>query len=706
MRPGVVLLILLLLLASRLAAGEPPAAPPGPSVGIAVAPGGESCYAAKDLVVQALERLRADSTSPQLIDANELLKRATDLCTESGEAWYYRSLVEAKLSNMPRSDYAMRQATRFRSEALEQRLNPFILATPPPSEAKPLPSIHQRWALVVGIGAFADTTVKSLAYTTGDAQSFRDLLVDPKGGAIPTENIRFLTDETATLRGIKEGLNWLARSAGPDDLVVVYIASHGSARDADTAGANYILAHDTELGADVNPDLLYATALPMVELANDVATRLQSRRTAVFLDTCFSGGAFAAGSSAGTAGPSEGNGRALTAGDRQLAPGIASASISKNTLDQMGQGTGRIIFAASRTDQQSLESATLHHGYFTWFLVQALRAAPRPTPQSDLHLRPAARHLPGRHRLRPLQPPPDPRHEPQLPHHRFLPGYHRKHRRKLPGRAMMGKSTGARERRGVPSTRVGSWLRFLLFLFVPFSLWVATDVWSLDLDSSKGECSLQESEHGNRIEKFAYNWLMRRRFVEPASHPVALITLTPSSEPLRIHTNTCEGRKFIAALVPELAHLGARVIAIDKFYSEGSCIDDAVNQHLQEALNSVAIPIVAGQAVERVEGDLHKGCLVLTPPFNFESAPRPGITARPANVHLGLIRLNENTLQIPLQWPVFTRQPEDDGDATPPRSELRDSFALKAAETADPTLAGNCRSAIPASATTTSVRSL
>ena len=42
----------------------------------------------------------------------------------------------------------------------------------------------------------------------------------------------------------------------------------------------------------------------------------------------------------------------------------------------MGQGAGRIIFAASTTDQESLESEELQHGYFTYFLVQTLRAHP------------------------------------------------------------------------------------------------------------------------------------------------------------------------------------------------------------------------------------------------------------------------------------------------------------------------------------------
>ena len=45
------------------------------------------CGAGVDLVVQALEKVKADSKPDQLEDANQLLKRATELCAELGDAW-------------------------------------------------------------------------------------------------------------------------------------------------------------------------------------------------------------------------------------------------------------------------------------------------------------------------------------------------------------------------------------------------------------------------------------------------------------------------------------------------------------------------------------------------------------------------------------------------------------------------------------------
>ena len=330
---------------------------------------GASCGAGKDMVVQALELLKADSSRNDLADADEHLKRAIDLCGESGEAWYYRSLVEDKLGHKPQAEFALRKAHMFPSEALSEGINPFVLAAP--KGAEPLGPIREKWALIVGIADFQDKAVPKLTYTKQDADLFHDVLVDSKHGAgFKEENVRVLTNDKATLKSVKEGLNWLARKAGANDLVVVYFASHGTAHDQDTeGGASYIAMHDTVLTLDPaanakRPDDLtvsdeyYATALPMVEMANDVATRFKARRTAIFIDTCHSGSAATAG------------------GGKLIAADLKNASVSKETLQRITQGEGRIIFAASEPEQSSYESKELKHGYFTYSLVQVLRQHP------------------------------------------------------------------------------------------------------------------------------------------------------------------------------------------------------------------------------------------------------------------------------------------------------------------------------------------
>jgi uncharacterized caspase-like protein len=343
------------------------------------------CGAGVDLVVQALEKMRADSSNAELEDADQLLKRAAELCGELGDAWYYRSLVERRLGHAQLADFAMRQAQRFPSDASAEQADPFVLASPllraagrrgvtgsgagaagagaTGADAAGRPA--ERWALIVGIGSFTDKNIEPLRYTASDAQSFEDALLDPKVGRFQADHVHSLLNDEATTKNIKMQLNWLARSAGPDDLVVVYVATHGSSRDLDTVGVNYIITHDTEIGAKIDPDSLYATALPMVEIANAIATRVKARRAAIFLDTCYSG-------------------NAAVKGTKLIAPGIANAAPSAETLDHIKQGAGRMVFAASGTEEESLESDTLKHGFFTYYLVQALRTEGGAAPLSQI----------------------------------------------------------------------------------------------------------------------------------------------------------------------------------------------------------------------------------------------------------------------------------------------------------------------------------
>jgi hypothetical protein len=349
------------------------------------------CGAGQDLVVQALERVTPDSDRNAFEDALQLLKHAVSECSQLGDAWYYRSLMEQRLGHDALAKYALDKARFNGSEALQQGLNPLVLATPsgrgflavtrpgdsssapspaarPSGPAKPPGPIQQKWALVVGIGRFSDAGIPRLNYTTADATSFAAELTDPSIGRFPAAHVRVLTDDQATTRNIKEGLNWIARQADPDDLVLIYVATHGTPRTADSAGgANYLVTYDTEAnsGGSANEDALYATAYPMVELANAVATRMKALRTAVILDTCFSGGS-------------------LNNQSPLMAAGLANTAPSGPMLDRMAQGSGRMVMAASRVDEESLESRELEHGYFTYFLLQAIKAGKGIAPMSQI----------------------------------------------------------------------------------------------------------------------------------------------------------------------------------------------------------------------------------------------------------------------------------------------------------------------------------
>lgn len=137
------------------------------------------------------------------------------------------------------------------------------------------------------------------------------------------------------------GDKWLPRLANPDDLVVVYISSHGSPADMDVGGVNYIVAHDTNL------DCLYATGIPLQHLMGVIKNRIHSDRVIVLLDTCHSGAA-----------------NVESKGLHRVGNVDASAVMA---------GTGQMVIASSLPGQSSWEGKRYENSVFTYHLIKSLR---------------------------------------------------------------------------------------------------------------------------------------------------------------------------------------------------------------------------------------------------------------------------------------------------------------------------------------------
>jgi hypothetical protein len=321
----------------------------------------QRCAVSKDLVVRALELVSASPSGDDLLNGLMLLKQAEEACDENGDAWYYRSLFERKLGR-GNPQYSLGKARERNSPALRNAEDPFTLATPargvavvPHANPAPdstshttrdirQPAVSHKWALVVGVGQFRNPRL-NLRYTRNDAQSVADLLRDPSCGRFRADHVRLIADSEATSVNIRAGLNWLARNSTEDDLAAIYIATHGTAREQDVAGASYVVTYDTDVDS---LDGLYSTAIPMVEITTVVRTRIKALKVAVILDTCHSQGALA---------------QTVT----------IPQSPSSQTLDRIKEGTGRVILAASRTEESSYESVKYSHGLFTYYLLQGLR---------------------------------------------------------------------------------------------------------------------------------------------------------------------------------------------------------------------------------------------------------------------------------------------------------------------------------------------
>jgi hypothetical protein len=305
----------------------------------------DQCNLAKDLVVQALERIKA-GTHEEAGNGLQLLKNATDVCINAGDAWYYRSIFEKKLGQASKSEYSLKKAKMYGSEAMDQAADPFQLATTPGAPKAAAGPVHEKWALVVGISRFQDKQLGRLNFASKDAKDFAAVLVDPSVGRFKPSNVHSLTDGEVTTRQLKQEFNWLARSAkDPNDLVVIFLSSHGTARNKDTAEINYIATSDTEIEPEDN---LFATAMPMVDVSDIVRSRIKAQRTVILLDTCHSGAA--AANAART-----------------------DFSASADALDRIRQGVGRAIVTSSSPDEKSYEGQPYSNGYFTHFLLEELR---------------------------------------------------------------------------------------------------------------------------------------------------------------------------------------------------------------------------------------------------------------------------------------------------------------------------------------------
>ena len=200
--------------------------------------------------------------------------------------------------------------------------------------------IDDKWALIVGISKFHDTSL-NLKYSAKDAQDLYQYLITD--GHFAPDHVKLLVDEQATkVNFLRElGDKWLPRVAGPNDLALIFISSHGSPSQMDREGINYLIMADTD------PNSLYATGLPLQDLAQTIKERVHCDRVVVIIDACHSG----------VATPTKGIVR-----------------LNNVNPDELLTGTGQIIVCSSEPSQVSWESARYQNGVFTRELITALHS--------------------------------------------------------------------------------------------------------------------------------------------------------------------------------------------------------------------------------------------------------------------------------------------------------------------------------------------
>jgi tetratricopeptide (TPR) repeat protein len=201
--------------------------------------------------------------------------------------------------------------------------------------------IKQKWAVVIGASKFKEGRLASTA-ATGMAQSakeFHQYLVDPQGGRFDRNHVKLLIDADAPRQSIMTALgpSFLGNAVGPDDLVVVYIATSGFPT---TDGNTYLCTYDCAL------DNIYGTCISMQTLMSTLKQNVHSDRILLVLQAAYSGAA------------------ELEAGAKSLIKGPPTYNLDPT---KVLLGNGYIILSSSQPNQITWSTA------FSKNLTSALR---------------------------------------------------------------------------------------------------------------------------------------------------------------------------------------------------------------------------------------------------------------------------------------------------------------------------------------------
>jgi Caspase domain len=206
----------------------------------------------------------------------------------------------------------------------------------------------RKFALLIGVSRYQyhDGGLNDLGFCDADARAIRDFLQRREGGGFAAADIVYLENEQATVGAVRAALRSFLPKAGPNDLIFVFLAGHGSP-DPYAPQNLYFLLHDTKVADMPN------TALPMEELKDVLDHSTRAAREVVFVDTCHSAG---------------------LSGEKL----VQTRSLENNLINLYAQKlykeTGRAILTSSDINELSQESPQWGgHGIFTLALLEGFR---------------------------------------------------------------------------------------------------------------------------------------------------------------------------------------------------------------------------------------------------------------------------------------------------------------------------------------------
>lgn len=200
------------------------------------------------------------------------------------------------------------------------------------------PTLH---ALVIGVQEFRNPKLQ-LKYAVADANLFAATLRSGASGLFEQVKVTLLTSREATSRDALIRALQGYQSLNPDDLFILYIASHGTVDE----GEYFLIT--SNVGA-LSTQRLKSDALSQTELKELVAN-IPSTKKLIVIDTC----------NAGQLG-------------QAMQTALLTRGMSEDTaMKVLSRAVGSTILSASTSVQEALEGYQ-GHGLFTWALVQGMQ---------------------------------------------------------------------------------------------------------------------------------------------------------------------------------------------------------------------------------------------------------------------------------------------------------------------------------------------
>ena len=214
-------------------------------------------------------------------------------------------------------------------------------------------------AVIVGISDY-EGTINDLNYCDDDAQAIYARLLQSSHWS--TDNIALILNSSATESNIHSALQTMGSNSDSDDVCLFYFSGHGGQRADDVSPTDESDGKDEYICPyNISSDQILDDEL------SDWLDDLPTDKIIVWLDTCYSGGNLKGPGFAG---------KCVSWSANQVGEGDGFiADLKKRGIKDVDDLTSPYISTACDDDETSLESSSLTHGLYTYYLLEALDGA-------------------------------------------------------------------------------------------------------------------------------------------------------------------------------------------------------------------------------------------------------------------------------------------------------------------------------------------